>query len=191
VTWRERMASKRKMAAQKTKDAPATEPKELAERFAQKRRGEPEREAKLAKLRQQQSTHKGKIALEKVVIPYLQKVQNQFYETTTLPEDFSFGVSQLDLKDQKPLGVYFRLAGGSTIVISIRGDGVITEKVDEKGQRDSACSKEEKPFIETRADLTEEKIGKLISMMIDEMSSETRDKPNADAPRSPSVQGGA
>lgn len=81
--WRERMASKKKMAAQKTKDASAAEPKELAERFAQKRRGEPEREAKLLKLRQQQSRHKGKIALEKVVIPYLQKVQDQFYETTT------------------------------------------------------------------------------------------------------------
>jgi hypothetical protein len=185
------MASKQKMAAQKTKDAPAAEPKELAERFAQKRRGEPEREAKLAKLRQQQSTHKGKIALEKLVIPYLQKVQDQFYETTTLPEDFSFGVSQLDPKDQKPLGVYFRLAGGSTIVISIRGDSVITEKVDKKGQRDFAYSKEEKPpFIETHADLTEEKIGKLISMMIDEMSSETREKPGADAPRSPSARGG-
>lgn len=122
---------------------------------------------------------------KKLSFPYLQKVQDQFYETTTLPEDFSFGVSQLDPKDQKPLGVYFRLAGGSTIVISIRGDSVITEKVDKKGQREFAYSKKEKPFIETHADLTEEKIGKLISMRIDEMSSE--EKPGADAPRSPSA----
>jgi hypothetical protein len=157
----------------------------LAERFAKKRSGEPHREAKLAKLRQEQSTDKGKIALEKVVIPYLQKVQDQFYETTSLPEDFSFGVSQLDLRDQKPLGVYFRLAGGSTIVISIRSDNVVTQKVDEKGQRNFAYPK--KLFIKTHADLTEEKIGKLISMMIDEMSSETRGKPGADAPRSPSA----
>jgi hypothetical protein len=184
------MARKNKMATQRIKGAPAADPKELAERYAKKKGDELERRAHLEKLRKQETTRKGKIALERVVIPYLQKVQDQFYEIPSLPEDFLFGVSQLDPEDHKPLGVYFRLAGGSTVVISIRSERVITEKVDETGQCDSAYPKEGKPFIETHADLTEENIGKLINMMIDEMPNKSGESTAVEAPRQPSVEGG-
>ena len=166
------MANKKKTAVQKKRETPTAEPWELATRFAQKKRGEPERQARLAKLRQQESTYRGKIALERIVIPYLQKVQDKFYEMTNLSDDFLFCVSQLDPRDRRPLGVYFRLSGSSTIVISIGVDSIITEKVDENGHRVPVYSNEEKPFVETYADLTEENIGELISRMIDEMPNE-------------------
>ncbi len=144
-----------------------TDPKNLAERFAKKKKGELERRAKL---KQQEEVHREKTAIEKIVIPYLRKVQERLYEISALPEDFSFGVSKLDPQDHKPLGVYFTLGGGPTIVISIQRSGsVIAEKLHKTGLRDLVYSREKKPFIETQADLTEEKIGKLIGMVIDEM----------------------
>jgi hypothetical protein len=174
------------MATRKPKSTPAADPKELAEKFAQKKSGEARRREKLEKLKQQ-DRNKAKVSLEEVVIPFLRKVQEQFHETTHLPEDFLFGVSQLDHNDHRPLGVYFTLAGATTVVISIAANGIVAERMHKTGARDSAYPKEAKPVLKTHADLTEVNIGKLISMMIDEMPDESKQKPVREA--LPSTQG--
>ena len=72
-------------------------------------------------------------------------------------------------------------------MISIAANGIVAERMHKTGARDSAYPKEAKPVLKTHADLTEVNIGKLISMMIDEMPDESKQKPVREA--LPSTQG--
>jgi hypothetical protein len=146
-------------------ESPASDPKKLAQKFAQTKKDQAERQTERGK---REAVRKGKTALERVVIPYLRRVKEQFYEIAALPEDFLFDVSKLDREDNKPLGVYFRVGGGPTIVISINSNGVTSERLGETGGRTSPYPAN-KP-IKSYADLTEENLGRLIGLMIDESS---------------------
>jgi hypothetical protein len=151
------------------------DPKILASKFAKKAAEETnEKETKKAAEAESQAalvrlSEDGKRAIAEVVIPYFNDIKAQFP-----PDQFSYDV-QVDTKDHKPVGVSFTLGKGPLIVISTYFGRVTitqTNTPDLPNKVAFVYSPKAQPFIETPRDLTREKIGNLIEMVIEKRQPE-------------------
>ena len=145
------------------------DPKQLAAEYARKagadRNKTHEVEAANAEFLEQitKSLEDTKHAIEKVVIPYFNEVKSQFPEG-----HFLFSVPT-DAKDHRPVGVYFKVGKGPSVAIQNNGGNITITKTEVTGAPGKATflySSNAEPYISKPADLTTEKLGKLIKMLI-------------------------
>jgi hypothetical protein len=144
-------------------------PKELAAQFAKKNaesdaRKEKEKaaaEESAAKLKK--GREDAKKALADVAIPFLNEVKAELP-----PGQFAVG-SEVDVSDQRPIAIRFKIGNGPTVRISTTsGNVTITETSSPEipGHISFMYPGTAEPFISTTKDLTKEKLNKLVEMVI-------------------------
>jgi len=151
---------------------PEMEPKDLAAKFSQKSAGQAASSAVRRKAISEKEVERSKEAddckkaVSDVVIPYLTEVQDAFP-----PSKFSFQITRRDAA-QQPLEVTFRIGSDLKVGILVESGRVVIRRQgpEIKGPNPNVVfvySPNAEPFISSAADLTREKLAKLIDMEID------------------------
>ncbi len=149
------------------------DPKELAAKYA-KKCAEEALEKASQKIKQEEILDKLKAdtaaykkAITDVVIPFMSELQQAFPKDT-----FSYH-AQIDLSDNKPFGVSFKIGDMDPIeIISQAGRISIRRMAPSLGrgfpQISCTYSPNAEPYISSPGDLTREKLAKLIAMVVED-----------------------
>lgn len=150
------------------------DPKELKKLHEQKKVVDAQKRAELvtattaAKAKHEKQISDARGALVNVALPYLQEVAAAF------GPEFSVNASGLDASIESPVTVSFRIEKGWEYGIEAVAGTLRVWKRSLKSRADAAHAPQyvfpatAQPFIGATADLTREKIGKLIEIAIDE-----------------------
>ena len=151
------------------------DPKDLRRLYDQKKA---EKAAKTARLTEantkvagelNERTADAKAALKNVVLPYLTEVAANIDSG-----EFVFQTTSVDPSDKEPVAVWFKIGSSRGYVIDVTGGNVRvgTTNFNAKGIASMVLAfvipANQEPFVGTIADLTREKIGKLIQVAIAE-----------------------
>ena len=105
-------------------------------------------------------------ALQEIVIPFFREL------AATFPKDGLLYKVERDPRDGRPTSLAFQIGLGRPISIQISGDKVLITRIagagpDASGYAIFTYPPEEEPYIATLADLTREKLSKLVELEID------------------------
>lgn len=105
-----------------------------------------------------------KDAFEQTVLPFLTELKSCFVDN-----QFSFA-PQIDIRDHRPIGVSFSIGDGSTTNISVIVGHVVITRAGDSGSFKGVpfvYAWDSEPHILLPADLTREKISRLVEMAMD------------------------
>ena len=106
-----------------------------------------------------------KRAMEQHVLPFLEELHQH------MGEQFSFA-PQVD-RDQRPVGVSFRIGGGGPVSITTAFGNIIITRLGSSGASKGGAvvyRPDAEPYISNSGDLTREKISKLVEMVMENPS---------------------
>lgn len=103
-----------------------------------------------------------KRAMEQHVIPFFEELHHH------MGEQFSFAM-QVD-RDHRPVGVSFRIGGGGPVTITTAFGNIIVTRLGSSGAPKGCAvvyAPDVEPYISNSGDLTREKMGKLVEMVME------------------------
>ena len=106
-----------------------------------------------------------KRAMEREVIPFLKELQQHLGDA-----EFSYA-PQIELNDHRPVGVSFTIGGGAPTSITTVFGNIVVTRLGGSGTTKGMSyvyAPDAEPYISRSADLTRDKIARLVEMVIEE-----------------------